>query len=261
MLLPKSSDSVSTAIAGVFVPVPTVATAVAEAPAAKKERRDGPRSFTAFTTHTSHIIILAEIDSVWSSRSRYVTATSVILGRGSAIRPALNRVRVLVRDQTIGNGWSLQIPGKLRPVAAGLPNYCKTTLAKNPCLGYSAGQRRSVAQPGRALPSGGRGRRFDSSHSDHKNRGFQQKPEPRKSLVVKKWLKRLKSCLTTRENEPIHPKLSLISNYLRRTNRSRTALMSILNPCQPARFAFGPRGFRATNMLGICKSAARKKIE
>ena len=26
---------------------------------------------------------------------------------------------------------------------------------------------RSVAQPGRALPSGGRGRRFESSHSDH----------------------------------------------------------------------------------------------
>ncbi|KTC82485.1 hypothetical protein Lche_0749 [Legionella cherrii] len=28
---------------------------------------------------------------------------------------------------------------------------------------------RSVAQPGRALPSGGRGRRFNSCHSDHIN--------------------------------------------------------------------------------------------
>ena len=31
---------------------------------------------------------------------------------------------------------------------------------------YSAGYGRSVAQPGRALSSGGRGRRFESSHSD-----------------------------------------------------------------------------------------------
>lgn len=32
---------------------------------------------------------------------------------------------------------------------------------------------RSVAQTGRALPSGGRGRKFDSCHSDHINKGIQ----------------------------------------------------------------------------------------
>ena len=47
----------------------------------------------------------------------------------------------------------------------GAPRSC---LAAPPSL-YLALGRRSVAQPGRALLSGGRGRRFKSSHSDQQN--------------------------------------------------------------------------------------------
>jgi hypothetical protein len=36
-------------------------------------------------------------------------------------------------------------------------------------IGYVPVQARGVAQPGRALPSGGRGRKFESSHPDQLN--------------------------------------------------------------------------------------------
>src|SRR5437868_15508273 len=64
-----------------------------------------------------------------------------------------------IRGQST-DGWRL----------AAAPRSC---LAAQPSL-YLALGRRSVAQPGRALLSGGRGRRFKSSHSDQ----YFPRPDP-----------------------------------------------------------------------------------
>ncbi len=53
------------------------------------------------------------------------------------------------------------------------PSVC---LARRPHWRYTPPGRRSVAQPGRALLSGGRGRRFKSSHSDHQTRWLKNRP-------------------------------------------------------------------------------------
>ncbi len=51
--------------------------------------------------------------------------------------------------------------------------------------GYTAALSRSVAQPGRALCSGRRGRRFESSHSDQKYQRVRRKYPPKDTVSAR----------------------------------------------------------------------------
>ena len=82
--------------------------------------------------------------------------TPVLRTRSRLASPSAPRVAPFLPRALRGAGAG-RPPGELGPYAP---------LPKRPPLGYAAQHGRSVAQPGRALSSGGRGRRFESSHSD-----------------------------------------------------------------------------------------------
>src|ERR1700730_11906821 len=125
--------------------------------------RYGPRSVTSVPPDTSSNVAA----SVISPNKAGSVVTKLM---ASMILQALGRKRHLPGFSAgIGNTSLLFRVGKeirgIHWTGEGWRGEPRSCLAASPSL-YLALGRRSVAQPGRALPSGGRGRRFKSSHSD-----------------------------------------------------------------------------------------------